>query len=207
MIKAIIFDLDGVLVDATEWHYEALNKALNLFGFEITRYEHLVKYNGLPTKKKLEMLTLDKSFPKALHPLVNKLKQKYTMDEIYIKCRPSFEKQLMLASLKRRGFKLAVASNAIRPSVELMLEKSGLIEYFDFIIGNTDVKKPKPDPEIYNVTIGKLRLTPEEVVIVEDAPHGIEAAISSGSKVIKVRGYADVNLGLIDDFIAREGGN
>jgi beta-phosphoglucomutase-like phosphatase (HAD superfamily) len=61
-IKAIIFDLDGVLVDATEWHYEALNRALGLFGYTIARYEHLTTYNGLPTRKKLEMLRREK-FP------------------------------------------------------------------------------------------------------------------------------------------------
>ena len=52
-ISAILFDLDGVLIDATEWHYEALNRGLRLFGFDITRYEHLADYNGLPTRKKL----------------------------------------------------------------------------------------------------------------------------------------------------------
>ena len=66
-IKAVIFDLDGVLVDATEWHYEALNRALGLFGYNIARYEHLTTYNGLPTRKKLEMLSVEKNFPRGLH--------------------------------------------------------------------------------------------------------------------------------------------
>jgi beta-phosphoglucomutase-like phosphatase (HAD superfamily) len=57
MIKATIFDMDGVLIEAKDWHYEALNRALNLFGFEISRYQHLTTYNGLPTRKKLEMLS------------------------------------------------------------------------------------------------------------------------------------------------------
>ena len=55
-IKAIIFDMDGVLIEAKDWHYEALNRALSLFGMEISRYDHLVTYDGLPTTKKLEML-------------------------------------------------------------------------------------------------------------------------------------------------------
>ena len=53
-IKAVLFDMDGVLIDARDWHYEALNKALAIFGMEINRYDHLVTYDGLPTKKKLE---------------------------------------------------------------------------------------------------------------------------------------------------------
>ena len=74
-IKAVLFDLDGVLVDATEWHFNALNRALSLFGYTISRYEHLTTYNGLPTRKKLEMLSVEKNFPRGLHSLTNKIKQ------------------------------------------------------------------------------------------------------------------------------------
>ena len=61
-IKAIVFDMDGVLIEAKDWHYEALNRALRLFGYEISRYDHLVTYDGLPTSKKLEMLSLEKGY-------------------------------------------------------------------------------------------------------------------------------------------------
>ena len=81
-ITCVLFDLDGVLVDATEWHYDALNRALRLFGFDITRYEHLSGYNGLPTKKKLQMLSVEKGLPTALHAMLSRLKQVYTRDEI-----------------------------------------------------------------------------------------------------------------------------
>ncbi len=87
-IKAIIFDMDGVLIDAKDWHYEALNKALALFGFSISRYDHLVTYDGLPTKKKLEMLTMECGLPKGLHQFINDLKQIYTMEMIFQKCKP-----------------------------------------------------------------------------------------------------------------------
>ena len=55
-IKAILFDMDGVLIDAKEWHYEALNQALKLFGCEISRFDHVHTFDGLPTKDKLELL-------------------------------------------------------------------------------------------------------------------------------------------------------
>ncbi|RLR17256.1 HAD family phosphatase, partial [Sodalis-like symbiont of Bactericera trigonica] len=58
-IKAVIFDMDGVLIEAKDWHYDALNKALNLFGLDITRQEHQTVYDGLPTKHKLIMLSRD----------------------------------------------------------------------------------------------------------------------------------------------------
>lgn len=191
-IKAILFDLDGVLVDATEWHYEALNKALHLFGFNITRYEHLSAYNGLPTRKKLEMLSVEKKLPCALHGLINRLKQIYTKDEIRARCRPVFEKEYMLSRLKNEGFRLAVCSNAIGDSVELMIRQSGLYDYFEFVLSNEDVGRPKPDPEIYTKAIMRLSLTPEEVVIVEDAPHGIEAARRSGGRLCQVTGFPEV---------------
>ena len=148
-IRAILFDLDGVLVDATEWHYEALNRALALFGYTISRYEHLTTYNGLPTRKKLEMLSVEKNLPRGLHSMISQIKQKYTREEILQKCTPAFEKELMIRQLKRDGYKLAVCSNAVRESVERMLLASGLLEQFDFLVSNEDVSHPKPDPEMY----------------------------------------------------------
>ena len=70
-IKAIIFDMDGVLIDAKDWHYEALNRALKLFGYNISRYDHLVTFDGLPTRKKLEMLTREHGLPPSLHGFLN----------------------------------------------------------------------------------------------------------------------------------------
>ncbi len=192
-IRAVLFDLDGVLVDATEWHYEALNRALGLFGYTIARYEHLTTYNGLPTRKKLEMLSVEKGFPRGLHPLVNKIKQKYTREEILRRCTPYFEKEFMVHELKREGFKLAVCSNSIRESVELMLRGSGIYELFDLVLSNEDVAHAKPDPEIYLTACARLGIEPAEALIVEDAPHGIEAARRSGGVVCQVTGFNEVD--------------
>ena len=191
-ISCVLFDLDGVLVDATEWHYEALNRALRLFGFDITRYEHLSGYNGLPTRRKLEMLSVEKGLPAALHTILNRLKQVYTRDEILTRCRPVFEKEYMLSRLKAEGYRLAVCSISIRESLEMMIHQSGLSEYFDFLVINEDVRKPKPDPEIYLKAIERLGVAPSQVLIVEDAPHGVEAARRSGAHLCQVTGFADV---------------
>lgn len=200
-IAAVLFDLDGVLIDATEWHYAALNRALALFGFSVTRYEHLAGYNGLPTRTKLEMLSVEKGFPRYLHRLVNQLKQQYTQDEILRNCWPSFDKEYMLSRLQREGYRLAVCTNSIRASAELMLERSGIAHYFDFVVCNEDIPKPKPDPAIYLLGLQKLGLPPERVVIVEDAPHGVEAAQRSGAHVCQVTGFSDVDYWRLRDFI------
>jgi beta-phosphoglucomutase len=192
-IKAIIFDMDGVLIDAKDWHYEALNKALALFGFSISRYDHLVTYDGLPTKKKLEMLTLERGLPKGLHHFINELKQIYTMEMIFQKCKPVFYHEYALSRLKAEGYRLAVASNSIRQTVELMMEKSNLARYMDLMLSNQDVSKPKPDPEIYNTAIARLGLKPEECLIVEDNQNGIKAAQASGANVMIVNSVEDVN--------------
>lgn len=197
MIKAVIFDLDGVLVDATEWHFEALNDALKLFGFEITREEHNGFYNGLPTSEKLKVLSEKKNLPTSLHDTIKRLKRKYTDNKVFQSCRPSYEKQIMLTQLKNKGYKLACCSNAQRYSVVNMLTSSGLVDFFDLIIGNDEGYAPKPSPEIYLGAFEKLGIKPDEAVIIEDAPHGVQAAKASGAKVIDVKGYHDVDLSLM----------
>jgi len=202
-IAAIIFDLDGVLVDATEWHYEAFNKALGLFGYSISRYEHLTTYNGLPTRKKLDMLSVEKGLPRALHGLIFQLKQKYTTEEVFIKCAPMFAKEYLVRRLQRDGYRLAVCSNAIRSSVDLMLRGSGLSDVFEFSLSNEDVVHPKPDPEIYVAAFLRLGIQPSQAVIIEDAGPGIEAARRSGAHVCQVVGFDDVEYPKISDFIRR----
>jgi HAD superfamily hydrolase (TIGR01509 family) len=193
VIKAIIFDMDGVLIDAKEWHYTALNKALSLFGYEISRYDHLITYDGLPTSEKLKMLTLENGLPEKLHGFINELKQAYTMDSVHTKLRPIFAHEYALSRLKAEGYRLAVASNSIRNTVEVMMRKSGLLGYLEFFLSNQDVKKAKPDPEIYNTAIDKLGVSPLECLILEDNKNGIQSARSSGGNVMEVADVYDVN--------------
>ncbi|MBR6164271.1 HAD family phosphatase [bacterium] len=191
-IKAIIFDMDGVLIDAKDWHYEALNKALNLFGYNISRYDHLVTFDGLPTSKKLEMLTLEKGLPRGLHNFINHMKQIYTLEYVYMKCKPLFNHQYALARLKKEGYGLALASNSVRATIDMMMEKADLQKYFDFTLSNQDVKKSKPDPEIYQTAINRFGYNPSECLVVEDNQNGVKAALMSGAKLLKVETVYDV---------------
>jgi HAD superfamily hydrolase (TIGR01509 family) len=202
-IRAVLFDLDGVLVDATEWHYEALNRALGLFGFHIARYEHLTTYNGLPTRRKLEMLSVEKGLPRGLHSTISRIKQKYTREEILRQCVPFFEKEFMIHQLKREGYRMAVCSNSVRESVELMLHASGLLPLFDFLVSNEDVAKAKPDPEMYLAACAKLGVTPAESVIVEDAEQGAEAARRAGGHLCRVAGFHEVDYERVKRFIEK----
>ena len=192
-VKAVIFDMDGVLIEERGWHYDALNQALNLFGHEISSYEHLVTYDGLPTIKKLEMLSIERGLPKALHHFINEIKQQYTMDMIFSRCKPVFNHQFALSQLKKDGYKVGVASNSAKPTVETMMNKSSLVQYLDFMFSYEDVKSPKPSPEIYNKAIHFLGLEPDECLIVEDNENGIKAAKASGAYVLEVLSVDDVN--------------
>lgn len=200
MIKTIIFDLDGVLVDATTWHYEALNDALKLFGYEIPIEEHLTTYNGLPTAEKLNIMSERKNLPRGLHEIIKIMKRRFTDERVGKSCNPSHEKQIMLTHLKNKGYKLACCSNAQQYSVENMLKCAQIDHFFDLILGNDVGFKPKPNPDIYLEAFKRLKVKPHEAMIVEDAGHGIEAAKSSGAKVMAVRGYEDVNLSLFLDL-------
>ncbi len=199
-IQAILFDMDGVLVDAKDWHYLALNQALGLFGMEISRDEHLAIYDGLPTRTKLDMLSRSRGLPKALHSFINEIKQSATIQLTFERCRPVFHHQYALARLRQEGYKLAVCSNSIRPTVEVMMEKSSLAMYLDLMLSNEDVDRPKPHPDIYQKAMEKLGLTPKECLIVEDNDHGIEAARASGGHVVVVGTTNDVTY----DRILRE---
>lgn len=202
-IKAVIFDMDGVLIEAKDWHYEALNKALGLFGMEISRYDHLVTYDGLPTKKKLEMLSTERGLPLELHEFINDMKQQYTLEIVYAQCKPRFYHEYALSRLKQEGYKLAVASNSIRKTVQIMMEQSALLDYLNFYLSNQDVKLGKPDPEIYTKAIQKMGLSPQECLVVEDNEKGIQAAKASGAWLMEVDEVEEVNYQNIMSHIMR----
>jgi HAD superfamily hydrolase (TIGR01509 family) len=203
MIKLVIFDLDGVLVDAKEIHYESLNKALSQIEekFIISRHEHLTKYDGLTTKTKLNLLSTDKNLPTSTHEKIWSLKQDFTFDVIKEKLTDDVRLKNVLKKLKENGYKVYVASNSIRETIKLMLYKTGLIEYVDYYLANEDVKNTKPHPEIYLKAIIHAGVKPNETLIVEDSFHGRQAALDSGSYLCPVETPNDVTFEKINKQI------
>ena len=184
--------MDGVLIDATDWHYEALNEALEHFGYSISRDSHLSTFDGLPTSIKLEMLSESQNLPRSLHTLINKMKQKYTIIHSYTKCKPTFNHRQCLSQLKRDGYKIAVCSNSIKQSIETMLSLAGLRRYVDVIFSNQDVTHSKPHPEMYLNAMSHFSLEPKECLIIEDSEHGIQAAKASEAYCLEVSFPSDV---------------
>jgi beta-phosphoglucomutase len=201
-IKAILFDMDGVLIEAKEWHYEALNRALELFGLGISRFDHLTTFNGLPTLRKLEILTLERGLPRELHGFINDLKQQYTMQLVCTQCRPVFIHEYALSKLKSRGYGIAVCSNSIRQTVDAMMDKANLAQYLDFVISNSEVEHGKPSPEMYQKAMRYFDLEPSECLIVEDNENGIRAARAAGGHLLVVRDVREVNFSNIQARLA-----
>ena len=199
-IKAVLFDMDGVLIEAKEWHYDALNRALELFGMPISRFDHLTTFDGLPTRKKLEMLSLDRGLPIQLHEFLNEMKQQYTMEIVHTQCKPRFVHEYALSCLKSMGYKLAVCSNSVRNTVETMMQRAELEKYLELVVSNEDVSKGKPDPEMYIKAMSHFQLQPHECLIIEDNENGIKSALASGGHLLVVRNVAEANL---DNITAR----
>ena len=199
MTKLIIFDLDGVLVEAKEIHYNTLNQALkeieNVTGNEyvITEAEHLSIYDGLKTTQKLELLTKNKGLHPEFYDEIWYRKQHLTIEAIS-ELKPDFDKIELFKELSNKGYKLACCSNSIRRSVLVMLAKIGIIEYMDLILSNEDVKNSKPHPEMYWKAMSMMGVLPEETLIVEDSPHGLLAASRSRANILRVDNPKDLTI-------------
>ncbi len=186
MIKAVLFDMDGVLIDAREWHYEALNRALRHFGYSISVESHLSTFDGLPTRDKLSILSRARGLPEGLHDIINALKQAYTLEISHQRCKPTFNHRFALSRLRKDGYKLAVCSNSVRQTVEAMMDLSKLTAHLDLLVSNQDVMKGKPSPEMYLRAMMDLNVSPDECLILEDNEHGIQAAIASGGHLLRI---------------------
>jgi len=191
-MKLIIFDLDGVLVEAKKIHYDALNESLRMVGEEyvITWDEHLNRYDGLKTVQKLEMISKEKGLPIESHNEVWMNKQKLTIKYLSdLKPDKVLKETIMKLSQK---YKIVCGSNSIRKTILTVLSKLDIIEHFDLILSNEDVKNSKPHPEIYWKAISEMSVLPEETLIIEDSPYGLLSAHRSKSHVLRVLNPSEV---------------
>jgi HAD superfamily hydrolase (TIGR01509 family) len=200
--KLFIFDLDGVLVEACDWHKDALNEALiEICDLSISQEEHVTTFNGIPTSQKLKILTEKGLVPIESHQSINDLKQEKTIQIIEKLAHIRPEKIEMINAIKEKGHTVCCYTNSIRKTAYLMLKKTGIKSLFDEILTNQDVEKPKPDPEGYLFLMNKYGYSSDKTYIIEDSPKGIEAATKSGANVIKVRNSGEVNIETIRNFI------
>jgi HAD superfamily hydrolase (TIGR01509 family) len=194
MIKLIIFDLDGVLVETKHIHFQTLNNAIESIvgsNFIISEKEHLSIYDGLKTYEKLKILTREKGLSEEFYKEIWELKQNLTLNSIS-KLSPNNRLIEIMKKLREKNFKIACCSNSIRRSVLIILSKLGLIEFMDLILSNEDVKNGKPHPEIYWSAMSSMGFLPDETLIIEDSPHGLLAANRSKAHVLRVNNPEDI---------------
>lgn len=195
MKKLIIFDLDGVLVNTKELHFNALNAALSTIDkkYCITMQEHLTVFDGLKTREKLNMLSSLKGLSHDLHEQIWIDKQKTT--KLLTENIPQNNKLIKIfKQLNKYGIKVACCSNSIRNTVYTLLARVGIVEYFDLIISNEDVDNSKPHPEMYWKAMSSFGVTPDETVILEDSPVGLLGAKRSGGDIIRIKNVDDLTL-------------
>ncbi len=195
MIKLVIFDLDGVIVDASDIHYKAFNEALVKYGYNEIKYdEHLKKYNGLSSKIKLDKLLI----PKNQHDNILKYKQQIT-SKLLQYVIPNQEILKIIDYIKKNNIRVWICSNSISETIKNVIDNMKL--NVDGFLSNEDVQCPKPNSEIYFKCMSINNIKPQETLIFEDSLIGINSAIKSGAYVYPVYKQTDLTLNLIKELL------
>lgn len=204
MNKLIIFDLDGVLVDSKDIHYNALNTALAKIDhkYVISYDEHINVYDGLPTKTKLKILSQKTNLDKDLYNKIWKDKQDIT-EKMFEEIPKDYGLQEMLKYIKRKNIKIAVASNSIKKTVNQCLISLGIFDLVDLIISNEDVKNAKPHPEMYWLAMSNFATTPSDTIIFEDSIIGKIAVSDSGATLFEIKDRSDLTMDKIKDAVQK----
>jgi beta-phosphoglucomutase-like phosphatase (HAD superfamily)/dTDP-glucose pyrophosphorylase len=197
MTKLVIFDLDGVLIDSKDYHYDALNEALGE-EYAITREEHVSTYDGLPTTAKLELLSKNKGLPADRYEEIWKAKQENTLHIFKTKVDKDYELMGYFQQLSDEGYKIAVASNSIRNTVKIILLRLGLLEFVDIYVSNEDVVRNKPFPSMYWKCMMALGALPDDTVILEDSHIGRQGALDSKCHLVPIENRGDLNQAKVD---------
>jgi len=208
MIKGLIFDLDGVLVDTKDLHFLALNEALKKIKIKniISYNDHVNIYDGLPTSEKLKLLNERKIIKKSQFKDIIKHKQKLTIHLLRKKIK--YNKKIYDLFYKlSKNYKLAIATNAVRETMELCLKLLKIKKFCSYAICNNDLNNPKPHPEIYLRCLIKLGLKPSETIIIEDSHYGRISAQDSGCHLMPIKNLDDVTFNNINKNIKLRSNN
>ena len=195
MIRAILFDLDGVLVSFADCHYEALNLALQEVCGKPVLPSERGYFEGLSTRQKLALMVSEWRIPAGAEDAIYRLKQTHTMRLAEERVEPDPIKVAMCGRLKC-AYRLACVSNCVQASVETLLARADLRRFMEITVSNEDVKNPKPAPAPYLLACQWLDVEPHETLAVEDHERGVQSAIAAGCHVVQLD-YERVNYRIV----------
>ncbi|HCY39756.1 MAG TPA: phosphatase [Prolixibacteraceae bacterium] len=188
MIKAIIFDMDGVLVDSEPFHVEIEKQQFELNKLNISDEEHH-KYMGVASEVMWQEISKRHSLQ---HPINELIAQNRNESIRYFSALPEIPVMPGLADLleelTRKNTPLAVASSSFPEIIDLILEKTGLKKYFSVIVSSQEAGKSKPEPDVFLLAAQKLGISPEDCLVIEDSANGIKAALAAGMRCIAYQG-------------------
>ena len=184
MIKAIIFDFDGVIIDTETKKFKELQKILNHSEFILKKTD----FKSMIGKKTGAFLSM--KFPRMSKPEIKRiteLRRKRQLSDVNNNLIPGIKEFLVF--IKSKKIKIALTTGSTRELVEKTIEANGIKSFFDLIIAGEDFKESKPSQECYTKTLKKLNLPPSEVLIIEDSVAGIKASKSAKCKVFGIMTY------------------
>ncbi|MFX1304584.1 MAG: HAD family hydrolase [Promethearchaeota archaeon] len=178
----VIFDMDGVLADTGSIHFESWVKMAKEIGLEFTRdmFEETFGQQSPTITRKLVGPEVDNNLVKKWA----NLKEQYYREMLKNKLIPLPGVIRIIKELKSKGFKLGVGSSGPPENVVLLLTKLKIKAYFDVIITAAEVKKGKPEPDVFLMVANYLKINPKNCLVIEDAPVGIEAAKRAGMRSV-----------------------
>lgn len=180
---AFLFDLDGVIIDSSEFHMKAWMKYLSEKGINFSEHDFKMTF-GKRNEEILREYFLNKSEEEIK-------KMSYEKEEIYRKLargklRPIEGSIEILKFLKEKGFRLALVSSTPKENIDFIFKELGLEGIFEAVISGSDIKAGKPNPECYLLAIDRLKVKPSRSYVVEDSEHGLEAGMKAGAKCIGI---------------------
>ncbi len=182
MIKAVVFDMDGVVIDSEIIHTRAIKEALKQeLGLDVDKDE-ILEYIGLFYPEKLEKILKKRNIQKDVNKLTERAKMIFKGLTKHVRLMPGFLD--LIKTVIKNNFKTALASSSPRDYIEEISSMLDIEKYFDVIIAGDEVKNRKPNPECYLLTAKKLGLKPEECLVIEDSVPGVIAAKEAGMKCI-----------------------
>ena len=205
MLKAVIFDMDGVLMNSEDIHYEVEKNILKRFDVDFKMEEH-VRYVGQRTVDLWTGVCSDHGLASDPVLLAKEDNESYMLELQKGDFEPVSGIPELIDHLEECGIRMIIASSANRSNIEVVMEKFRLVDRFEGYASGQDVSRAKPNPDIFLLAAEKLRLEPENCLVIEDARHGVEAAKSAGMTCIGYRnpssGDQDLSLAnlIVDDI-------